>query len=132
VILLVVAEAVTSQLTSSTGGHSVRFMVMISLLAGLAGVLVGFTVLLKKMKQDMTTLNDFVAVSAFALFTFNIGLPGTEFNSAFIDFLQTNGFYLANGSRANYVPTFQSLASTRNMDYLDKLLEPFNRNSNNR
>jgi len=53
-------------------------------------------------------------------------------NSSFVDFLQTNGFYLAKRSRANYIPTFQSLASALNMDYLDPLLDSFKKNSNDR
>ena len=39
---------------------------------------------------------------------------------------------MANDSRANYVPTFQSLASTLNLDYLEPLLKPLNRNSDDR
>jgi hypothetical protein len=44
-------------------------------------------------------------------------------NSDVIDFLEQRGFYVASNSRANYLKTAHSLASTFHMDYLDSLAE---------
>ncbi|MCV0396424.1 MAG: LTA synthase family protein [Rhizobiaceae bacterium] len=44
-------------------------------------------------------------------------------NSGMTDFLEENGFYVASESRANYLKTAHSLASTFHMDYLDFLKE---------
>jgi hypothetical protein len=42
-------------------------------------------------------------------------------NSAFLNLLKSKGFYIANESRSNYTATFLSLASSLNMEYLEKL-----------
>lgn len=42
-------------------------------------------------------------------------------NSEIVDFLEEKGFYVAGDSRANYLKTAHSLASTFHMDYLDFL-----------
>jgi hypothetical protein len=44
-------------------------------------------------------------------------------NSDLIGFLETKGFYVASNSRANYLKTAHSLASTFHMGYLDFLAE---------
>jgi hypothetical protein len=44
-------------------------------------------------------------------------------NSDIVRFLEEKGFYLASNSRANYLKTAHSLASTFHMDYLDLLAE---------
>jgi hypothetical protein len=44
-------------------------------------------------------------------------------NSELIGFLEEQGFYVASDSRANYLKTAHSLASTFHMDYLDFLRE---------
>lgn len=44
-------------------------------------------------------------------------------NSDFIDYLTNNGFYVAKDSKSNYSQTFLSLASSLNMEYLEKLPE---------
>jgi hypothetical protein len=44
-------------------------------------------------------------------------------NSDLIGFLEDKGFYVASNSRANYLKTAHSLASTFHMDYLDFLAE---------
>jgi hypothetical protein len=40
-------------------------------------------------------------------------------NSEFVEFLKSNGFYIAEKSRSNYIQTPLSLSSTLNMGYLD-------------
>jgi len=42
-------------------------------------------------------------------------------NSPFLSFLESRGFYVAHQSRTNYSHTFLSLASSLNMEYLDRL-----------
>jgi hypothetical protein len=42
-------------------------------------------------------------------------------NSEFIDFLKDEGFYVASKSRANYLKTAPSIASTINLDYINAL-----------
>jgi len=42
-------------------------------------------------------------------------------NSEFLKYLENNGFYVASESRANYPFTFHSLASSRNMEYINYL-----------
>jgi hypothetical protein len=42
-------------------------------------------------------------------------------NSAFIDFLEDRGFYVAEGSTSNYLHTYFSLTSSLNMDYVQNL-----------
>lgn len=42
-------------------------------------------------------------------------------NSEFIDFLKDKGFYVASKSRANYLKTAPSIASTFNLDYINGL-----------
>ena len=42
-------------------------------------------------------------------------------NSKFLNYLSSRGFYVANGSRANYTKTRSSLASSLNMDYINYL-----------
>jgi hypothetical protein len=44
-------------------------------------------------------------------------------NSAFVRFLESRGFYVAQDARCNYPGTFLSLASTLNMSYLDDVRE---------
>ena len=44
-------------------------------------------------------------------------------NSEFVDYLCAKGFYVAPDSRSNYHVTEHSLASSLNMDYLDRLSE---------
>jgi hypothetical protein len=52
-------------------------------------------------------------------------------NSDLVGFLEEKGFYVASNSRANYLKTAHSLASTFHMDYLDHLAEdPRSRNGN--
>ncbi|OGY28213.1 MAG: hypothetical protein A2Z42_03895 [Candidatus Woykebacteria bacterium RBG_19FT_COMBO_43_10] len=46
-------------------------------------------------------------------------------NSAFINFLEENGFYVAGEARANYPKTFLSLASSLNMRYLGDLSQKY-------
>jgi hypothetical protein len=43
-------------------------------------------------------------------------------NSPFLSFLEDHGFYVARSSRSNYAQTGLSLASSLNMDYVDKLI----------
>jgi hypothetical protein len=43
-------------------------------------------------------------------------------NQSFLDFLESQGFFVAGQSRSNYVQTSLSLASSLNVEYLDKLL----------
>jgi hypothetical protein len=43
-------------------------------------------------------------------------------NYPFIDFLESEGFYVADQAHSNYGQTALSLASTLNMDYLDQLI----------
>jgi len=48
----------------------------------------------------------------------------TEFgfdNSEFLGFLRAHGFYIAGDSRCNYLQTRMSLASSLNMDYIDRV-----------
>jgi hypothetical protein len=40
-------------------------------------------------------------------------------NSEFIDYLTNRGFYVASNSKANYLKTFQSLAASLNMEYIN-------------
>ena len=47
-------------------------------------------------------------------------------NSAFIQALTQRGFYIANCSQSNYPYTKSSLASSLNMDYIDKFAAPNN------
>jgi hypothetical protein len=42
-------------------------------------------------------------------------------NSAFINFLEDRGFYVAEGSTSNYLHTYFSLTSSLNMDYVQNL-----------
>lgn len=42
-------------------------------------------------------------------------------NSSFVDFLKTKGFVIPENSTSNYPKTFESLASSLNMEYLDYL-----------
>lgn len=42
-------------------------------------------------------------------------------NSSFVAFLENKGFYIASESASNYPKTFLSLASSLNMNYLDRL-----------
>jgi len=44
-------------------------------------------------------------------------------NSAFLSYLEEKGFYIATESKANYPFTFQSMASSRNMEYINYLSE---------
>ena len=44
-------------------------------------------------------------------------------NSAFLDGLSERGFTIAGDSHANYNQTILALASTLNLDYLDRLVE---------
>lgn len=44
-------------------------------------------------------------------------------NSPFLEFFESNGFYVATKSRTNYTQTNLSLASSLNMDYLQNLFE---------
>lgn len=44
-------------------------------------------------------------------------------NSEFLDYLRLRGFYVAGLSRSNYGQTALSLASSLNMNYLDKLMD---------
>jgi hypothetical protein len=44
-------------------------------------------------------------------------------NSEFMDYLSSKGFYVVSESRSNYQSTSHSLASSLNMDYLDRLIE---------
>ena len=47
-------------------------------------------------------------------------------NSAFRKHLQDRGFFVAKGATSNYCQTRLSLASTLNLDYLDKIVDPAN------
>jgi len=51
-------------------------------------------------------------------------------NSEFTDYLSNKGFYVAFESRANYLTTFQSLASSLNMEYINYLSEKVGEESN--
>jgi hypothetical protein len=42
-------------------------------------------------------------------------------NSEFMNYLSSRGFYVASQSKSNYLQTFHSLASSLNMEYLDRL-----------
>jgi hypothetical protein len=42
-------------------------------------------------------------------------------NESFLQFLTNQGFYIANQSRSNYAQSIFSMASTLNMDYLDRI-----------
>jgi Sulfatase len=42
-------------------------------------------------------------------------------NSEFLGFLRSQGFYIAGDSRCNYLHTSMSLASSLNMDYIDRI-----------
>lgn len=53
-------------------------------------------------------------------------------NSAFIEFLQDQGFYITANSHSNYVQTDLSLASSLNLDYLDVLLPKIDASSTTR
>jgi len=53
-------------------------------------------------------------------------------NSAFIQYLQQRGFYVAERSRSNYVQTSLSLASSLNFEYLDYLTEAAGDTNRNR
>ena len=53
-------------------------------------------------------------------------------NSAFVDHLTQDGFYVARSSRANYCNTLQSLASSLNFSYLDRLVTYVGSESSNR
>lgn len=46
--------------------------------------------------------------------------------SRFRDFLKSKGFYIADESTSNYPKTFESLASTLNLEYLDHLTQETN------
>ena len=50
-------------------------------------------------------------------------------NSEFTAFLEKNGFYIAKDSRANYLITCLSLASSLNMVYLDELIKDIDKES---
>ena len=52
-------------------------------------------------------------------------------NSNFIDFLESNNFHVIKNSSSNFPTTVQSLTSSLNMDYLDKLTIKENPNSKN-
>ena len=52
-------------------------------------------------------------------------------NSNFIDFLESNNFYVVKNSSSNFPTTVQSLTSSLNMDYLNKLTMDENPNSKN-
>jgi hypothetical protein len=43
-------------------------------------------------------------------------------NTPFLDYLRSNGFYIAEQSRCNYPATHKSLASSLNMNYLEQLI----------
>lgn len=47
-------------------------------------------------------------------------------NSSFIEFLEDNGFYVANESQSNYSKTTYSLSSSFNLNYLDTLVDEYN------
>lgn len=49
-------------------------------------------------------------------------------NSEFLDYLASQGFYIANESTANYLKTAHSLASTLNMEYINYLGEELGEN----
>ncbi len=53
-------------------------------------------------------------------------------NTAFIDYLVSKDFYVADESRSNYMATFLSLASSLNMEYLHDLPEQVGINSKDR
>ncbi len=53
-------------------------------------------------------------------------------SGAFAEQLQERGFYVGNESRSNYAKTFQSLASSLNMTYLDDLIDVMGPNETNR
>lgn len=50
-------------------------------------------------------------------------------NSPFLSSLDSLGFFVADSSRTNYPATFLSLASSLNMEYVDKLIQPEDRDS---
>lgn len=50
-------------------------------------------------------------------------------NSAFLDYLNRKGFYVADESRSNYMMTVLSLASSLNMEYLDPVAQAMGTNS---
>jgi hypothetical protein len=43
-------------------------------------------------------------------------------NKSFLQFLTNQGFYIANQSRSNYAQSIFSMASTLNLDYIDKIV----------
>lgn len=53
-------------------------------------------------------------------------------NTEFIDYLKDKGFFIASGSRSNYVMTTPSLASSLNMEYVHFLASKEGVESNNR
>ncbi|MFC1737206.1 hypothetical protein ACFL1X_13915, partial [Candidatus Hydrogenedentota bacterium] len=53
-------------------------------------------------------------------------------NSEFYDFLEDNGFFVAENGRANYCQTYLSLASTMNMTHLTDLAKKMGAKSTNR
>ncbi|MFQ5922237.1 MAG: hypothetical protein ACE5M4_05285 [Anaerolineales bacterium] len=50
----------------------------------------------------------------------------------FIDFLKSRGFYVAEGSRSNYIQTALSLASSMNLDYVNDISDLLGEDSTNR
>jgi len=50
-------------------------------------------------------------------------------NSEFTRFLTQKGFYVANESRANYIHTYQSLASSLNMKYINSITDNIGKDS---
>lgn len=52
-------------------------------------------------------------------------------NQELYSFLQSEGFYIATNSRANYIQTFLSLSSSLNMRYLDDVAVQMGRDSSN-
>jgi len=52
-------------------------------------------------------------------------------NSEFIDFLSETGFYVASESKANYLKTVHSLASSLNMEYINYLCDELGEECNN-
>ncbi len=53
-------------------------------------------------------------------------------NHEFTDYLEKNGFYIANHSQSNYATTFMSLASSLNMEYVDNIVAQMNSESKDR
>jgi hypothetical protein len=53
-------------------------------------------------------------------------------NSEFLDYLSNKGFYIANKSRANYIQTSLSLASSLNFSYVETLFDKIDTKSNYR